>query len=228
MEDAISPRGGALREALVVTATEIIEAEGVAGFTTRALAQRIGVTQPAIYRHFESVEALFGEITRRGLADFDAFATARAGDDEPYGRLARLGGAYVRFAVDHPGWFRLSFGRRGGLVGLAQEREVPAAQAMVLQALARLVDPDDPDFGANYRAWWGLVHGLSFLSIERIFSLVPDDDARVHAAEAAIAVQVEAVRARRGEPGPPSTLSSIALFQRLVPRPEVGSGAKLD
>lgn len=103
-----------------------------------------------------------------------------------------------------------------------------APAGTVRVSLARLVDPDHPDFGANYRAWWGLVHGLSFLSIERIFSLVPDGDARVQAAEAAIAVRVEAVRARRGEPGPPSPLSAIALFQRLVPRPEADSGAKLD
>lgn len=218
MATAKSPRGPALREALVAEAAALIEAEGLNGFNTRALADTLGITQPALYRHFESREALLRQVTVRGFVDFNAYCLARAGDDDPYGRLTRLGGAYVRFAVQRPGWFRLTFGRRDGLAGLAEAmQEVPAAQALALGALARVVSPEDPSFGASYRVWWGLVHGLSFLTIERVFSLVSDDDARIRAAEEAIAEHATDLRARRGEPGPPTRLTPWELFTRLRP-----------
>lgn len=215
----MSNRPTNLRTALIAEATALIEAVGHDAFNTRALAARVGVTQPALYRHFESREALFQAVMVEGFAEFDTFAEQVVGDDDPYGRLHRLGVGGVRFGVARPGWFRLCFGRRGALAALfAEVRDIPRGQALALSALARVVPPDDPDFGDAYRAWWGLVHGLTFLSIERVFSLVDNDEARVAAAEAAIASHLTALRARWGPPKPDTGLDPMSLFSLLIPR----------
>lgn len=210
------PRGEALAAALVQASRALIEAEGFSAFNLRAVTRAVGVTQPAVYRHFPSREALLQAVMLDGYGDFDRAAVAAAGEDEPYGRLQRLGVAYVDFAARNPGWFRLVFGRRDAVAGAsAGVHAIPQGQALVLSAFARLLDPEDCAFGAHYRAWWGLVHGLSFLVIERVFQLVDTDEARVRAAAAAIAVHIDDLRARFGTPRPATAHSPQALFGAL-------------
>jgi AcrR family transcriptional regulator len=210
-----------LRDALVREALTIIEAEGFASFNLRALTGRLGVSQPAIYRHFASREELLEEVMVAGWLDFDRTAVERAGDDDPYGRLFRLGLGYVAYGAGHPGWFRLTFGRRDALAALARRSDLASVgQHLCLAALARVVPPDDPAFGPTYRSWWGLAHGLTFLTIERVFMLVDDDEARVNVAGDSIAAWVEGLRALRGPPGPPTDLGFLELFEHLRPRPQ--------
>jgi hypothetical protein len=47
-----------------------------------------------------------------------------------------------------------------------------------------------------YRLLWGTVHGLAGLVVERVFQLVKTDEERIAAADAAIDLLVEALRAR--------------------------------
>jgi len=216
-------RGAALREALVAETLNIIEAEGFPAFNLRALTARLGVSQPAIYRHFASREELLQEAMIAGWRASDRAAVEHAGDDEPYGRLHRLGAGYVAWGAAHPGWFRLTFGRRDALSSLVHRVDmVSEGQHLTLAALARIVPPDDPAFGPTYRSWWGLAHGLTFLTIERVFMLVEDDLARVQVASESIQTWVEGLRAVRGEPGPPTGLSFEQLFAGLRPRARAG------
>lgn len=219
MASGESSRTPALRDALVAEARAMIEREGFAAFNLRALTQRLGVTQPAVYRHFESRDALLGAVMVAGFRDFDAAAVDTAGDDEPYGRLHRLGAGYVRFGAANPGWFRLTFGRRGAQASIAADLgDASRGQFLTLSALARIVPPDHADFGPSYRAWWGLAHGLTFLTVEGVFSLVASDAARVDAAERAIASHLAGLRAHWGEAGPPTSHTFAELFARLAPR----------
>ena len=43
---------------IMARSIEIIAEKGIQGFTTRELARRIGVSEPALYRHFESKHAI--------------------------------------------------------------------------------------------------------------------------------------------------------------------------
>ncbi len=213
------PRGPELRAALVHETLRQIEADGFAAFNLRGLTRALGVTQPAIYRHFASREELLTEAMVLGWTAFDEASLEIAGDDEPYGRLHRLGVGYVRYGAEHPGWFRLTFGRRGAVAAMMDRHDLRATgQELTLAALARVVPPDHPDFGPSYRAWWGLAHGLTFLTVEGVFSLVPDDEQRIAAAGEAIAAHLDGLRARWGPPGPPVALTFEELFMRLIPR----------
>src|SRR4051812_15147708 len=78
-----------LREALVRAAVQTVEREGHGALVLRALAARVGVSQPSLYRHFSSKEALLVEVARRGLLGFDAsqHAALDAHPDDPFAAI---------------------------------------------------------------------------------------------------------------------------------------------
>lgn len=196
-----APRGADLREALVAETLVLVEEVGLGGFNLRQLAARVGVTQPALYRHFASREALIDEVRTRGWIAFDAAACAAMPEaDDPYGRLRAAALFYVAYAADNPGWFRMALSLRD----VPEDAVLPSApapsQVAVLRALARVVPVDDPAFGPTYRAWWGLAHGLAHLVVERAFRFVGRDGDRVDAAAASIDAFVDGLRARWGAP----------------------------
>lgn len=99
---------GNLRSALIKAALRAIADEGPDGFTLRDVARRVGVSPPAVYRHFRDKEdllvAVAAECAER-LASMMIAAVADAPAD-PLERFRATGIAYVRFAVTHPEHFR--------------------------------------------------------------------------------------------------------------------------
>ena len=55
-------RPGLSREDIVAAARAVLAREGLAGFTVKAVAKRAGVTEPAIFHHFATKDALAGAI----------------------------------------------------------------------------------------------------------------------------------------------------------------------
>jgi AcrR family transcriptional regulator len=102
------------------TVTEIKDAArrllvtgGPAAISLRAIARDVGLTAPALYRYFDSLEALvlaivadlFEEL-RRAVQDV---AADHAGD-EPLARVGHMARGFRRWALDHPAEFALMFG----------------------------------------------------------------------------------------------------------------------
>jgi AcrR family transcriptional regulator len=122
-------------------AGRIIEKAGPAGLSVREAARRAGVSHTAPYRHFPDREALLAALANQGLEQLDAALKDL--------RPAQMARAYVRFARDHPGRFRLMFaGRRQ-----------PRLEARFASAYAEV----GPLAGM---AAWALVHGLAQLLID--------------------------------------------------------------
>jgi AcrR family transcriptional regulator len=70
------------REQIIDAAIELFSASGFAGTTTRRLAEAAGVSEAALYLHFETKEALYEAIIRRKAAEnagFVAHLRAMAG-----------------------------------------------------------------------------------------------------------------------------------------------------
>lgn len=156
------------------------------------------MTQPALYRHFASKQALLAEVAARGLADFDAALTSAvdAQRDDPFAALEAVGRAYVRFAHANPGWFRLYFSRLN-----VEELEPRAPSSSpsrdaLLAALAALVGPDDPLVFDLFRSTWAIAHGLAVFVVERVFQLVQTDAERIAAADDALRTYIDCLRAR--------------------------------
>jgi AcrR family transcriptional regulator len=189
-----------LREALILAGLQGIEQHGHLALSLRELAGRLGVTQPAVYRHFDSKEALLAAVADRGLAGFDRAMhdAVAAHPDDPFAAVAAVGRAYVRHAHQHPGWFRLQFSR-ARVEELARPQPPQAsgsdARAALLGALAAIAG-EGPIVFDLFRTVWGLAHGLAVFVVERVFQLVDTDAARIAAADDAIDVLIDCLRAR--------------------------------
>src|SRR5258706_14323437 len=108
-EHKIQYHHGDLRRALVDSALELVDDEGLEALTTRALARKLEVSHAAPARHFPNRGSLLAEVAAEAFERF-AQALARAAKPLPPGpAFSAMGRAYVRFALDHPGLLRLMF-----------------------------------------------------------------------------------------------------------------------
>ena len=105
---------GDLHRAAIEASERELERHGAQGFKLERVAKSLGVTTPALYRHFENKDALLRaviwDVFLRFVAAVDGAVTAAV---DPRTKAAALGKAYVRFALKNPGWFRLQFSRTG-------------------------------------------------------------------------------------------------------------------
>jgi AcrR family transcriptional regulator len=164
---------GDLRRSLIDQAEALVAEEGISALTLREVARRSGVSQAAPYRHFPNKLALVAAVAEEGFGEMLArvrSALDRAPREAP-ARLAALGAAYVRFAVDHPARFRVMFGREvaeshgfASLWNVAQEGFGLLVGEIVAAQEAGVLPGDDPRSPAL--AAWSAVHGLAALLVD--------------------------------------------------------------
>jgi AcrR family transcriptional regulator len=163
---------GDLRRALIDEALRTIDKHGVAGLTLRTVADSLGVSRTALYRHFSDKQALLAAVAREG---FRTMRLALVDAWERHGRgtagFEAMGSAYIAFAIAHPSYYRVMFGRFVESCARDPEliEEATAAfqalvDALVEQQRAGLVRNDDPLLLARFI--WSLTHGISMLVID--------------------------------------------------------------
>lgn len=163
---------GDLRRALIDAALDAIAEEGVASFTLRDVARRVGVSPAAPYRHFPDKDALIAAIAAECTARLGAAmdeAMAAAGDD-PVARFRASGVAYVRFAVANPQMFR-ALGVASVVEHVPEEVKVARAQhdsAMRagLERAQRAGRLAGGDLAVVELAARALLHGLAWILVE--------------------------------------------------------------
>jgi AcrR family transcriptional regulator len=160
---------GNLRQALVDAGLELIEKKGTTALTLRAVAERVGVSSAAPYRHFASREALLAAIAEEGFRLLDVeLRGAITAHDDPARALGESGVAYVLYAAAHASRYRLMFGPE--LVDRSAHPSLEAAAddcsrvllraVRALQESAQLPSDDAGDLGLSA---WSTVHGLASL-----------------------------------------------------------------
>ncbi len=161
---------GDLRTALLDAALQAVEAGGHATLSLRDLAQGLGVSHAAPYRHFANRQALLAAVAATGfarlaeawLAAWQGAGTTGAGptDTGPAARLRVAARAYIGFATERPGLFRLMF----------QGPPPPGAEAAFagLQATVAAALPGAPEATVKARtiAMWSAMHGFAWLCLE--------------------------------------------------------------
>lgn len=162
---------GSLREAVIALAIEEARAGAIELLSMRDVSRRLGVSPAAVYRHFPDREAILRAVARAGfdlLADrfeialpFASTAPDAAAALERYQSLAL---AYVGFAREHYGLWRLMFGPYGRDPE-APNVARPSTYSWLGKALVEL-----RDLGVVIQATaedqyfvWTAVHGLSDL-----------------------------------------------------------------
>ena len=167
---------GDLRNALVEHALAALRAVGPEGLSVRALADEIGVSPSAAYRHFADREALLAQLAQVGferLRDSMTAAAAVAARRQPRTAVRALGSAYVRFAVAHPELYRLMFGAQR--VDKSKYPALGAAAAEAYDTLRTAVIRMAPNAAKESQELerltlrcWAMVHGLASLRIDRL------------------------------------------------------------
>ncbi|WEK42255.1 MAG: WHG domain-containing protein [Candidatus Sphingomonas colombiensis] len=164
---------GDLRAALVTAGLGLIEEQSADDLSLRELARRVGVSATAVYRHFPDKAALMAALAREALERLAA--AQRAASERAGGGMAGFeatGAAYVRFARDNPGLFRLVFAHPAPQ-GMREKDD--DAMAM-LQAAAVALAPAGTDPAAFALGAWSLAHGLAMLMLD---GQVEVDDATI-------------------------------------------------
>ncbi|MFJ3224463.1 TetR/AcrR family transcriptional regulator [Streptomyces sp. NPDC086783] len=164
MPQATAYHHGDLRAACLRAARELLEEDGSAGLSLRAVARRAGVSATAPYRHYADRDALVSAVAAEGYRELTVtLATAHPSPTTP-GDLADVAVAYVRFALDHPALFRTMFAEPCD----PTSEERVAATAVISEYVQGIADRAFPgsDTGALSTAVWALVHGLAFLHLD--------------------------------------------------------------
>jgi len=97
------------RENILACACELYLTDGLDGFSMRKLARQVGVTAPALYRHYESKEHVILDVVREAFREFTAYLYRGLEGRSPGERLMRAGEGYLDFALEHPRWYRMVF-----------------------------------------------------------------------------------------------------------------------
>lgn len=116
---------GDLRAALIQAADELIAEGGIEGFSLRAAAQRAGVSPAAPAHHFGSAKGLLTEVALLAYERAGEYLEKAGRSNDPVKDVRALGLAFVTFAVDYPGHFRLMF--RNDLVNRDDPRYAQAS-----------------------------------------------------------------------------------------------------
>ena len=113
----ITPRRERIRSATVAEiknlARQLLVSGGPAAISLRAIARDMGMTAPAIYRYFPSLDALVGDLCEDlfdELREWVEAARDACPADEPLPRLTEMARAFRRWSVAHPAEFGLMFG----------------------------------------------------------------------------------------------------------------------
>jgi AcrR family transcriptional regulator len=155
---------GDLRAACLRAAMELLEQDGAAGLSVRAVARRAGVSPGAPYRHYADRDALVSAVAAEGYRELSAYLSAAHPSPSTPDDLAAVAVAYVQFALEHPALFRTMFSDPCD----ADSSERVSATAAIAEYVGALVRRAFPgaDPGALSTAIWAVVHGLAFLHLD--------------------------------------------------------------
>src|SRR3984893_10392398 len=103
---------GDLRDALVQAALQEVELGGPEAINISALAKKLGVSQPAPYKHFADREALLATVTAEAFRQFMATLREAIAKPSKRSKLSRFVHAAVDFGLRRNGIYRLMFASR--------------------------------------------------------------------------------------------------------------------
>jgi AcrR family transcriptional regulator len=164
---------GALRDALLEAAERVLERDGLAGLTLRAVAREAGVSHAAPTHHFGDLTGMVSEAAV-GFRQFNAaMVAAGAAGVLPLEKALARAKAYVAYAQAHPGMYGLmfrterldmsrpslceaanaSFAGLAGTIGATRHEQISERALSLEQA-------------ADIARAWSLIHGFTMLWID--------------------------------------------------------------
>jgi AcrR family transcriptional regulator len=157
---------GTSRDHIIDVSLTIIEDEGVEQLTIRRIAETINRTQPAVYQHFSSKDAILAAVVIEGFT-----ALAEHLKRAPRGgttSLIAIANAYVRFGLERPRLYEVMFVGQPVIAFAVADTPMPAKTAFQIFATAvgeSGLEPAQVDTVTE--VVWAALHGLVMLSITK-------------------------------------------------------------
>ncbi len=117
---------------MVAAALRILETEGLAQFSTRAVCAIAQVTAPTLYHHFGSADGLLSAAMAEAFDQFLASKKAAIKSSDPVAALQEGWDDYVRFAENRPRLYAAMMSR------LLHGADLPAARQGYAMLVARI------------------------------------------------------------------------------------------
>jgi AcrR family transcriptional regulator len=156
---------GTSRAEIIDISRTIIEDEGVEQLTIRRIAETVNRTQPAVYQHFASKDAILEAVVVDGFSALaERLKRATRGDMMS---LAAVATAYVRFGLERPRLYERMFeGAPAIKFGAGAATPMPAHTAFNIVAAAVVAAGGETDqIGTLTEVVWASMHGLVSLTI---------------------------------------------------------------
>jgi AcrR family transcriptional regulator len=168
---------------LLEQARDLYLREGFAGLSMRRLAEGVGLSVAAAYRHFENKEELLSTVCTEGFQLFSAYLVRGLSGATPRERLLETGRQYMRFALEHPNYYQVMFlsdALSHGYRSMPQENRARAGASFLFLVDrvrecvgAGVLRQDDPT--ALAAIIWAQVHGLMSLRLLEHLSILNEE-----------------------------------------------------
>ena len=159
-------------EKILNIAREEMQANGVAALSLGVIAKRLGMRTPSLYTYFDSKNAIYDELFRRGFVEFGQWM-----DERPYqdgtlrDNLESAMTTYMRFAQENQDLYQLMFQRPvPGFVPSEESMAVSLGQLdSVRDQFTRLLEREEITLDIPYEEARDLIiafqHGLTELHL---------------------------------------------------------------
>ena len=95
------------RDEILKAACGLLVTGGLDGLSMRKLARQLGVTAPALYRHYASKETVLVDVVGEAFKVFAQYLYRAVEGRTPLERFRLTGGSYLAFALEHPQYYSL-------------------------------------------------------------------------------------------------------------------------
>ena len=166
------PRVGLTRESVVETAAIMADEVGLNALTLAALAERLGVKQPSLYKHIDSLAGLHRSVSllaKRELGEtLSRAAVGRSGADA----IFAMSHAYRSWAMLHPGRYDVS--QIPPAPGDIEDETAMLGAIQILTDVLMAYELEGDDSVDAIRAFRSILHGFVSLETSGGFALKAD------------------------------------------------------
>jgi AcrR family transcriptional regulator len=94
---------------IAIAARRLLDEEGTEGVSMRRVAEAVGITPMAIYRHYPDQAALLNALADEGFEELSAVLKGKRYTGDIESRLAKMADAFLDHALTNPRLFELMF-----------------------------------------------------------------------------------------------------------------------
>ena len=159
---------GDLRNKLIEAGIELINEDGVKGFSLRKVAVKCDVSHTAPYSHFKNKDGLINamgtHVTERFMEKLRASIN---GQENSSKAVSLLGRAYISFFTENPQYFQFLFYNSGIRINLDSDNAdnyppFRLFKATAYQMFCKIGLPEE-EYQKTLLGLWSVVHGISSL-----------------------------------------------------------------